>query len=244
MAKQTKRSQLGSINFSIPVEERIRYYFILGFRATEIYQFLRNEFRELELTEYSRYNLKQYIDRHQQELSAAQHEFRMELRQVINDRLRSNFSDAHLMELDAVRVYIKKAKDIVGAIEDLDILKRDEEGNFVNRGQFITLMMIFKEQQAMVGKLAQTDAAREYALYVRKMAIKAQEAKDSGMCEEAEVSFLDADNDFFPNDKKRLGLSSPTKSHNSKARIEEQEKELGYVPFKSRLKTTDLKPDL
>jgi hypothetical protein len=185
MAQQTSRRNQTGISFSIPVEERIRFYYILGFRATEIAQFLRNEFRELELVEYSRYSVDQHIRRNRAELDAAQHEFRMDLRTTINNRLRENFNDAHLMELDAVQVYIRKARDVVQAMDDLDILKKDDEGNFVNRGQFITLMMIFKEQQAMVGKLAQTDAAREYSLYVRKMSIKAQEAKAGGLVEEA-----------------------------------------------------------
>lgn len=209
MAKQTSRSKHTHVGFSIPVEERIRFYYVLGFRALEIAQFMRNEFRELELAEYSRYNVYRYIQKHQAELDEAQHEFRMEIRARINERLRENFNDANLMELDAVQVYIKKGRDIISAMDDLDILKRDEDGNFVNRGQFITLMMIFKEQQAMVGKLAQTDAAREYALFVRKMAVKAQEAKDGGLIDEAEVSFLDKDSNFFPNDVKRLGNAKP-----------------------------------
>lgn len=117
------------------------------------------------------------------------------------------------MELDAVRVYIKKAKDIVDAMEKLDVLKQDEDGNFVNRGQFMTLMMIFKEQQSMVGKLAQTDAARDYALYCRKAQLKVNQAKEGGMLsgEEAEVSFMDDETKFYEDPPNELKNITPPK---------------------------------
>jgi hypothetical protein len=137
----------------------------------------------------------------------------MELRAEINQRLRANFNDAHLMELEAVQVYIKKAKDVVKAMDELDILKTDEDGNFVNRGQFMTLMMIFKEQQLMVGKLAQTDAAREYALYCRKAQLKVKEAKEGGMLsgEEAEVSFMDEETTFYSEPERNIKNITPPK---------------------------------
>lgn len=211
MEERTKRSNRSRINFSIPVEERIRYYFILGFRANEIAQFLRNEFRELELLEYSRYNVEQYLRRHRDFLNEEQHKFRMEIRAKINDGLRENFNNGMTLEIDAVNIYIKKAKDVLSAIDDLDILAKDEDGNFLNRGQFITLMMIFKEQQAMIGKLAQTDAAREYALYCRKMQVKANEAKGAGMLtgEEAEVTFMDQETQFYGDGPRNITPPKP-----------------------------------
>lgn len=197
MAQPTSRSNRARIQFSVPVEERIRYYFILGFRALEISQFLRNEFRELELIEYSRENVQQWIKRNLEELEKAEHDFRMDIRERNNQRLRENYHDALSMELDAVRIYILKAKEILKSMEELDLLKQDEDGNFVNRGQMGTLMMLFKEQQAMVGKLAQTDAAREYALYVRKIQAKVKEAEEAGVLD-TEVTFLDNEKtDFF-----------------------------------------------
>jgi hypothetical protein len=135
----------------------------------------------------------------------------MELRAEINHRLRANFNDAHMMELEAVQVYIKKAKDVVKAMEDLDLLKKDEDGNFINRGQFMTLMMIFKEQQSMVGKLAQTDAARDYALYCRKAQVKVDQAKAGGVIsgEEAEVSFMDNETEFYGDQREIKNITPP-----------------------------------
>ncbi len=131
-------------------------------------------------------------------------EFRSDLRLQINHALRENFNEAHQMELYAVKVYIKKAKEILDSLDNLDLTAQDEDGNFVNRGQMITLMMIFKEQQGMVGKLAQTDAAREYALHVRKMKIKRDDAVAGGIIEEAEVTFMDEDTVFFEDKTKRI----------------------------------------
>jgi hypothetical protein len=123
----------------------------------------------------------------------------MEIRLKINEGLRTNFNSGMTLEIEAVEVYIRKGKEILNAIDELDILKKDEDGNFVNRGQLITLMMIWKEQQSMIGKLAQTDAAREYALFCRKAAVKIKEAKDGGVLsgEEAEVTFMDQDTQFY-----------------------------------------------
>lgn len=121
----------------------------------------------------------------------------MNIRESINETLRKNFNEAHLIETQAVQVYVKKAGEILKAIDEIDLLKKDEDGNFVNRGQLITLMLIWKEQQAMIGKLAQTDAAREYALYCRKMNAKVKQMKDHGVIEEGEVTFMDDDVQFY-----------------------------------------------
>lgn len=209
MAQQTSRSNRSRITFSIPVEERIRYYFILGFRANEIAQFLCNEFRELELATYSRSNVNEFIRRNREELEKAEHDFRMDIRQRHEQELRRNFTDAHSLEIEAVQVYIRKGREILTAMDELDLTKQDEDKNFVNRGQMGTLMMLFKEQHAMIAKLSQTDAAREYALFVRKLNAKAQEGKDAGMLD-TEVTFLDGEKvDFFnlKDAKKKIGGS-------------------------------------
>jgi hypothetical protein len=193
MAKRFERRDKFRVKFSAPVEERIRYYYILNFGATEIANCLRNEFRELELTEFSRKNVEVYITRNMEALSKDKEDYRLKLRDQIDGELKENFTAAHLYETRIVRVYIKKGEEALSALEELDLLAKDEDGNFVNRGQFITLMMIIKENQQMVERLAQTAAAREYTLFAKKAAIKAQTAKDGGLDlpEDAEVTFLE-----------------------------------------------------
>lgn len=208
MEKRFERRDKFRIKFSSPVEERIRHYFILNFGTTEIAKFIRDEFRELELTEFTRDNVENYIRRNMSELSKAAEEFRMGLRDQLDKERKENFSSAALYETRIVRVYTAQGHKALDALEGLDLSEKDEDGNYIHRGQFITLMMIIKENQLLVEKLAQTAAAREYYSFCKKLHAKAQAAKEAGLlsAEEAEVTFMEDDNDFM-----KLPDAKPTK---------------------------------
>jgi hypothetical protein len=199
MDKRFERRDTFRLKFSVPVEERIRHYFILNYGPAEIAQFLRNEFRELELTEFNRDNVDRWIKRNMSELSKAAESYRLELRDKLDRERKENFTDSALFETRIVRTYVSQGHKILDALEGLDITQKDEDGNYIHRGQFITLMMIIKENQSMVEKLSQTAAAREYYGFIKKLQAKAQVAKESGVinAEEAEVMFMDDENDFI-----------------------------------------------
>lgn len=118
-------------------------------------------------------------------------DFRLKMREANSLALAERFNEAMVFENKLLKVYLEKANEALDALHGLDLTKRDEDGNYINRGQYITLMSIVKEQHAMIEKLSQTAAAREYSLFVKKAAIKIQLEKPEGLEIPDQASFMD-----------------------------------------------------
>lgn len=118
-------------------------------------------------------------------------DFRMKLREANSLHLVERYHEAMSLENGLLKSYIKKAQETLEIIDKIDIKKQDEDGNFVNRGPLITMMSILKELHLLIEKLSQTGAAREYALFVKKSAVKIQLEKPNGLDIPDEVSFMD-----------------------------------------------------
>lgn len=134
-----------------------------------------------------------FIKRMRADLDRRRDEYRLQTREVIQERLRTNFMEVHNKETLMVQIYLKKMDDLLILLDEIDLFAQDEDGMYINRGQFLTHMTLLNTLQEKVAKLSGTEAARDYALYTRKAALKVK-AEQSGIeLETAEVSFMDDD---------------------------------------------------
>lgn len=197
------RSPYMGTGFSIPVEERIRFYYSLGYSATAIARVVSSEYQEFELNPITPDSITSYIRKNLESLKLAQKTTIEEIRRKNGERLQENFVVAQHAEFSIVSAYSKKIIELVEQLDKLDLSEKSKDGHFINMGPYATLVMAINKTQEMLEKLSGTAAAREVMTHMKKAYVKEVAAKGVGMhkaAAEMEVTFMDD-----PNEMERFG---------------------------------------
>lgn len=183
--------------FSIPVEERINYYFTLGYKAEDIAEIVSAEYQEFELNPITVDSVKYYYRRNKTMISEVQNKYLLNCREKLAEDLKVGFTLAQKTENAMVRSFSKKIEELVEQLDQLDITEKDPDtGYFKNMGQYGTLVLAINETHKTLEKISGTAAAREVMVYMKKAYVKEEAARGAGLhgaATEAEVTFMDDD---------------------------------------------------
>lgn len=189
-----QRDPYNKRGFTIPVEERIRYYYILGYGTTDIVTLVSGEYQEFESIPIDYKTVSAFIKTNKKALMDARQNSAIQLRKELSIQLKENFTIAQFTEVNIVETYCKKIKELIEELEVLDISEKNEDGYFRNMGQYATLVMAINKTHEMIEKLSGTAASREVMIYMKKAYVKEQAAKGMGLHEqamEADIVFID-----------------------------------------------------
>lgn len=185
---------MAGTGFSIPVEERIAFYYSLGHGVADIARIVSSEYQEFELHPITEQSVALYIRKNTRRLYALQQDAIAEIRAKNAEELGKSFSVAQHAELSIASAYSKKIIEMVNELDALDITERTKEGHFKNMGAYCTLVLSINKTQEMLEKISGTKAAREVMVHMKKAFVKEAAAKGMGMhkaAAEMEVTFMD-----------------------------------------------------
>jgi hypothetical protein len=192
--KTPRRVTQDNAGFSIPVEERIRHYYVLGFKSEDIAKCVSNEYQTFELVPIDIDSIRKYIRKNRKSLMSAREEYAMKIREENSLQLQENFLTAQSVEIRMVKTYAKKIEELVEELDSLDISERNADGYFVNMGQYATLVTSINVTHSTLAKLSGTESARSVMEHMRKAYAKEIAAKSSGMHDAAQkmdIVFMD-----------------------------------------------------
>lgn len=197
------RSPYLGTGFSIPVEERISFYYSLGHSVAAIARLVSSEYQEFEINPITEESIIQYIRKNKNKLISLQQDNIAAIRAKNAEQLQKSFTVAQHAEISIAEAYAKKIIELIEELDSLDVTERSPDGNYVNMGRYATLVMCINKTQEMLEKISGTAAAREVMTHMKKAYVKEMAAKGAGMHQaaaEAEVTFMDD-----PHEMERFG---------------------------------------
>lgn len=182
-------------SFTIPVEERIRYYHTLGYSLDDIAKVVSSEYQAFEVNTIDVETIRRFIKKNGEELLAARDRYALSVRQENAIKMRENFAEAQSTEVCMVTTFSKKIKELVIQLDGLDLTEKDEDGKYYkNIGSYGTIVMAINKTHETLEKLSGTASARSIMEHMKKAYIKESVARKVGLhkaAEEMEVEFMD-----------------------------------------------------
>lgn len=164
---------------NVPVYERVKYLYALGYTDGHIAKMINSEFDDIELYSMNPEIIRMLRSENKEDFDNTKNELATRCRESILETAGVLYNVTSDKEMKMARVYAMQLDKILDALGDLDINEIDEDtGSYKNTSRFFVLMEMAEKLQTKAAKLTGTEAIREIEAYRMKMQAKVQ-AEDS-----------------------------------------------------------------
>jgi len=170
---------MNSMRVCVPAYERMKELFALGYTNVQIVEALSHEFHDIDLNPLSQGSVRTIIELNQREFQIARMELGLKCREEIQRQTAILFRATEDVELEMVSVYVRKLREALNSMADLDLAEIDDDGNFKNTSRMFVLIEMSEKLQSKIAKIVGTDALREIEVFRQKAEAK-RKVEDSG----------------------------------------------------------------
>jgi len=183
---------MNSMRVCVPAYERMKELFALGYTNVQIVEALSHEFHDIDLNPLSQGSVRTIIELNQREFQIARMELGLKCREEIQRQTAILFRATEDVELEMVSVYVRKLREALKSMGDLDLSEIDEDGNYKNTSRMFVLIEMSEKLQSKIAKIVGTDALREIEVFRQKAEAKSKVEASSGGLLPAQGRTLDA----------------------------------------------------
>jgi hypothetical protein len=152
----------------IPAYERIKQLYAFGYTNSQIAESLQSEFHDIEYNPMTVNNIKNIISENMSEFEAAKYELGIKCREEILQQTAMLFRATENVECEMVAIFVRKMRQALNQLKDLDLDETDDMGNYKNTARTFVLIEMVEKFQKSIAKIVGTDALREIEIFRKK----------------------------------------------------------------------------
>lgn len=161
-------------NVPVPVVERVKLLYAVGYRKTEICNIINQELGDIMVYTFDIRKLEILVSSNLKEFEEYKKDMAKKCREDIQLQLANLFEKASRSENKIIDTYSDKIREALDELKLIDLSERDEKGRVVNAAQALVLMEVVERLQKLSAKLAGTDAMREVEIFRQRSEIEKQ----------------------------------------------------------------------
>ena len=180
------------VRVCVPAYERMKHLYALGYTNAQITEVLKHEFQDIDINPISVGSISVLIKKNAREFELARMELGLKCRDEIQRQTAILFRATEDVELEMVSIYVKKLRQALNEMGDLDLSEMDEDGNYKNTSRMFVLIEMSEKLQSKIAKIVGTDALREIEVFRQKAEAKRQAEASAGGLIPAHGKTIDA----------------------------------------------------